>query len=199
MIDKKFIEAYWLFRTRKIESLREMGKYLGHSEYYHKSIYSKAKKYETSEEYKKELEKYKGQKLRGTISDKKFLNEKSRGKKLVKGITPEFIKVYWEYENYEISPTEAYEKIGYSKNWFYKIAKEYEKSQEFKKDIKMQKNISEKPCRIQVIPDGFKEDAKTMSTKELSKKYDLLEIQCKRLILKLDKKNIWKCIKKYSA
>lgn len=199
MVDSKFKEAYWLFRTHKISSLREMGSYLGHSKYYHKGIYAKAAEYESSKEYKEDLKKYKDATLRGTISDKEFLKEPSRGRKRKKGITDEFKKIYWQYENYEISPVTAYEKTGYSKNWFYKIAKSYEQSKEFKEDIKKQKGIEKKPCRIQTIPDGFKEDSINMPLKELSEKYELPEIQCKRLILKLDKKNIWKCIKEYST
>jgi len=200
MFDEKFIEAYWLFRTRKISSLREMGKYLGHSEYYHKSIYSKAKKYEESKEYQTELKKRlkEDKNIRGAISTKECFNEKSRGRKREKGITDEFKKAYWDYENYLITPQQAYTRIGYSKNWFYKIAKLYEESEEFKQDIKAQKGIQKKPCRVQIIPKGFADDSKTMTVKELSKKYNLIEIQVKRLILKLDKKNIWKCIKEYS-
>ena len=198
MIDSKFKEAYWLFRTHKISSLREMGSYMGHSKYYHKGIYAKAAIYESSPEYKEDLKKYQGQTLRGEISNKDFLKEPSRGRKRKKGITDEFKKIYWQYENYEISPTTAFEKTGYSKNWFYKIAKAYEKTTEFENDLKNQKDIDKKPCRVQIIPTGFKEDSNTMTLIDLSKKYKLPQIQCKRLILKLDKKNIWKCIKQYS-
>ena len=81
MFDEKFINAYWLFRTREISSLREMGKYLGHSEYYHKSIYSKAKKYEASKEYQAKLKEYKKthKNLRGAISTKVQRQKKNKG------------------------------------------------------------------------------------------------------------------------
>ena len=186
MVDKKFVEAYWLFQTDKLNSFREMGKYMGHSEYYHKGIYAK---------YKEDKKKYKNIKLRGTISDKKCFEKKSRGRTRKKGISEEFKQAYWDYENYRISVIEAYTRINYSKNWFYNIAKSYEKTDEYNNDIKNQKNISLKPCRVLVLPEGYKKDSETMSTKELSKKYNLNEIQCKRLLLKFDKKNIWKCIK----
>lgn len=197
MVDNEFINAYWLFRTRKIRSLRELGKVLGHGNYYHKSIYIKAKKYESSNEYKVALKQYSKlhKNLRGEISTKEYLCEETKGRIGEKGITPEFVKVYWEYENYYISPSEAYQKTGYSKNWFHNIALKYENSSEFYKDIKKQKNIKIKPARTRTVPEGFREDSEIMSIEELAKKYEINKIQIERLILKLDKSNVFKAIK----
>ena len=52
--NEDFVKAYWLFRGRKLHTLRDFGTYLGHNKFYHKSIYSKALEYEKSSEYQKD-------------------------------------------------------------------------------------------------------------------------------------------------
>lgn len=197
MVNEKFIDAYWKFRTNEITSMSEMGTYLGHSNYYHKVIYKLAREYESMEEYKNSLKEYKkqyGKKLRGAISDKKCFEKTTRGRKRKKVINNDFKKVYWEYEQFLISPTAACSALNFSKNWFYKLAKEYEESDEYLKDIKLQQGVEKKPSRCRPIPDNFMENKKVMTVKQLSKEYNIPEIICKRLILKTNKKTIWKFI-----
>ncbi len=200
MLDNKFIDAYWKFRRREITSMREFGIYLGHCEYYHKCIYAYSKEYEASDEYKIELEKQlkKNPYLRGTISDRACFNEKSRGRKGEKGITDKFKEVYWDYENYKISPIEAYELTGYSKNWFHKVSLDYEKSPYYKDDIKKHPEVMKKPERTQAVPIDFKKDAMTMTDEELSVKYNYHICKVQRLRLKTNRKAVWDAIKENS-
>lgn len=197
MVNEKFIEAYWKFRTNEITSMSEIGTYLGHSNYYHKVIYKLAREYENSDEYKNSLKDYKkqyGKNLRGSISDKKCFEKTTRGRKRKKVIDNTFKKVYWEYEQYLISPAAVCSALNFSKNWFYKLAKEYEESEEYLKDIKLQTGVEKKPSRCRPLPDGFMKDSENMTSKQLSREYNIPEVICKRLILKTNKKTIWKFI-----
>ena len=196
MVDNKFIEAYWKFRNREISSLREFGTYLGHCSYYHKCIYKFSEEYEGSPEYEKALKEQlkKNPNLRGTITDKSCFKEKSRGRKGIKGVTEQFKEVYWRYENYEISPKEACELTGYSKNWFHKTAVDYEKTVDYEKDLKKHKSVLKKPSRTMVVPEGFREDSTVLTDEELSKKYHICLLNVGRLKMKMDKKAVWKAI-----
>lgn len=196
MVSTKFIEAYWKFRNREITSLREFGTYLGHCSYYHKCIYKFSEEYESRPEYEEELKRQlkKNPYLRGTITDRSCFNEKSRGRKGEKGITDAFKKVYWRYENYEISPKEACELTGYSKNWFHKVAVDYEKSPYYEKDLRKNKSVIDKPSRTMAVPPEFKADVNTMTNEELAAKYGICELSVERLKKKMDKKAVWAAI-----
>lgn len=196
MVDAKFIEAYWKFRNREISSLREFGVYLGHCSYYHKCIYKFSEEYENSPEYKKDLEEHlkKNPYMRGAITDKSCFNEKSRGRKGEKGITESFKEVYWKYENYEISPKEAYKLLGYSKNWFHKIAIDYETSPYYEEDLKNHQSVISKPSRTMAVPVEFREDMNKMTNEELAEKYKICQLSVDRLKKKTDRKAVWKAI-----
>jgi len=197
MVSEKFKEAYWKFRNREITSLREFGVYLGHSNYYHKCIYKFSEEYEKSPEYKEDLAEHLKENpyMRGEITDKTCFNEKSRGRKGIKGITEKFKETYWRYENYEISPSEAYEITGYSKNWFHKTSMEYEATPQYEEELKAHPSVLSKPSRSRPVPDGFKIDMKTMTDRQLADKYGICITGIKRLKKKTDRKEVWKEIK----
>ena len=146
--------------------------------------------------------------MRGTVGDHAWSkNEETRGRKLKKGYTDKFITVYWNYENFFVTPPAAYAASGYCKNWFHKVAALYEKSDQYIADLHKQEenSISLKPARNMALPSYFSdlvsliESGKTLEESCHELKVDAMdEILYKRLKLKYDsKKNIYTAIKLY--
>lgn len=196
MVSERFKEAYWKFRNREIVSMREMGIFLGHSAYYHKCIYKFSEEYEKSPEYQEDLKKHMDENpyMRGSITDKKCFKEKSRGRRGEKGITDAFKEVYWRYENYEISPQEAFLASGYSKNWFHKVSLDYEASPYYEAELLQHPSVMDKPHRTRAVPEGFREDMGVLTDAQLCEKYRICQAGVNRMRLKTDKKNVWKFI-----
>lgn len=95
-----------------------------------------------------------------------------------KRISADFINAYWEYENYYITEATYCQKSKAAKNTRKKLAKEYEQTQDYAKELEEQdriNNISQKPKRIGKKPDYFP------AIEELVENGCSVQVACKQL------------------